>query len=140
MTSSGGRYFAANPADQALFSKFAGVAHGDLAGNSAFQAQTLVVMQYMEKIVNSLGGGAADLMAAQVPSHKGWGVDSSYFKVSSFFCLISFERNTLILHLCFVSLQKMFDFIPGFMADNGADGACVNAWKSAGAELVAATK
>ena len=32
----------------------------------------------------------------------------------------------------------MFDFIPGFIGENGGDGACVDAWKAAGAEIVAA--
>ena len=53
------------------------------------------------------------MMATQVPAHKGWGVDQSYFK-------------------------KMFDFIPSFMAENGADTACVEAWKVVGEELTAA--
>ncbi|ELU07733.1 hypothetical protein CAPTEDRAFT_114226 [Capitella teleta] len=109
------QYFAKYPADQAKFKKFADVAAGDLGGNAAFNAQTLNTLSFLEKVVQACGNGGVEMMAAQMPAHRGWGVDQSYFK-------------------------KMFDFLPGFMGENGADAACVAAWKVAGAELTAACK
>lgn len=109
------KYFTANPGDQAFFKAFAGVGVGDLPGNSAFNAQTMAVMQYMDKIVAGMGSNHVQLMQAKKADHAARGVDGSYFK-------------------------KMFDFLPGFIGENGGDGACVDAWKAAGAELSAAMK
>lgn len=76
------KYFAANPGDKAHFKKFSSVADGDLPGNAAFNAQTLAVMQYFDKIVAGATSNAADLMKAQVAPHAARGVDVSYFQVS----------------------------------------------------------
>jgi hypothetical protein len=108
-------YFAAHPGDQALFKKFANVAAKDLPGNAAFNHQTLAVMSYLDKVVAGLGTNCAQLMKDQVAPHKA-------------------------RHIGVDKFASMFAFLPGFMGDHGADGACVNAWKNAGAALVAAMK
>ena len=109
------KYFAANPADKAHFKKFASVPDSGLAGNADFNAQTLVVMQYFDKMVAGLTSNAADLMKAQVAPHKARNVGAPEF-------------------------GRMLNFIPGFIGENGGDGACVDAWKAAGAELLSVCK
>ena len=106
------KYFTKNPGDQAHFKKFAGVGVGDLPGNAAFNAQTLVVLEFLDKLVAGLGSNAGDLMAAQKAPHTARGVGMPEFK-------------------------RMFDFIPGFMAENGGDA---DAWKAACGALEAALK
>eukprot|EP01069_Polyplicarium_translucidae_P006756 Polyplicarium_translucidae@DN3015_c0_g1_i1.p1 len=103
-------FFAANPGDQKLFKKFAGVANADLPSNAAFNAQTLAVMNYLAKVVAGLGGNAKDLMKAQVAPHKPRNVGKAEFK-------------------------RMFDFLPGFMERHGGPGA---AWTAGGVALLAA--
>ena len=81
------RYFTANPRDQGFFKAFSDVGVGDLSGNGAFNAQTLVVMQYLDKVVAGLGSNAGQLMKDKVPSHNARGVDVSYFKVGHVGCI-----------------------------------------------------
>lgn len=106
------KYFTANPGDQAHFKKFAGVGIGDLPGNADFNAQTLAVFQFLDKLVGALGSNATDLMAAQKAPHTARGVGAAEF-------------------------GRMFDFIPGFIGENGGDA---GAWKAACAALMASVK
>lgn len=134
------RYFEANPEDQKKFKKFANVAQASLADSTDFCAQTLTVMDFVETLVEKMGSNAASMMAEQKAPHTARGVGYTEFKVhiSPFFY---FPTGSFIgLLSSFFSFQKMFDLVPDFMAEHGADSACVDAWKTAAEELAEATK
>ena len=57
------------------------MALASLSTNPDFNAQTLTVMDFLEKLVENMGGNAESMMAAQAEHHKGWAVGSQEFKV-----------------------------------------------------------
>lgn len=121
----------AYPQDQKLFKKFSDVACADLPANPDFNAQTLTVMDFLEKTVENLGGDAESMMAAQGDIHKSWAVGYPQFKVCK---MLWFPKL-----IFFATLQRMFDLLPYFMAEHGAEKTCVEAWKIACTALASVT-
>lgn len=97
-------YFAAHPEDLSHFKKFSS------CSGPAYQAQTLAVMEYLDKVVAGLGTNGGDLMKAKAVDHDPRGIGKPEF-------------------------GRMFAFLPGFMEKHGGPGA---AWKAGGEKLLAA--
>ena len=75
------RFFALYPEYQKIFHRFFDIPRANLPDNVEFNSQTLTVMNFLEKLVDNLGGNADSMMAAQAELHKGWAVGYPQFKV-----------------------------------------------------------
>ncbi|ELU11893.1 hypothetical protein CAPTEDRAFT_18433 [Capitella teleta] len=108
------RYLGANPGDMVFFPKFENVAYNDLVSNSAFNAQTLVVMEFLGKVVVNLGdlNKAGAMLQERVKTHKPRSISMAQF-------------------------ERLLDLLPRFLQEEGkASGAVADAWRVAVASLM----
>nr|1ITH_A Chain A, Hemoglobin (cyano Met) [Urechis caupo]1ITH_B Chain B, Hemoglobin (cyano Met) [Urechis caupo] len=110
------KYLTAYPGDLAFFHKFSSVPLYGLRSNPAYKAQTLTVINYLDKVVDALGGNAGALMKAKVPSHDAMGITPKHFG----------------------QLLKLVGGV--FQEEFSADPTTVAAWGDAAGVLVAAMK
>ena len=77
------RYLEANPGDIQFFPKFEKVSLGHLLYNADFQAQTLVVMEFLSQVVNKLGNitEAGNMLKDRVRTHKPRSISMAQFEV-----------------------------------------------------------
>ena len=79
------RYLEQNPGDMQFFPKFSKVAHDKLVYDQHFNAQTLVVFEFLAKVVDNLGDvkAAGNLLRERVRTHKPREITMAQFEVSA---------------------------------------------------------
>nr|AAA74446.1 F-I hemoglobin [Urechis caupo] len=130
------KYLTAYPGDLAFFHKFSSVPLYGLRWNPAYKAQTLTVINYLDKVVDALGGNAGALMKAKVPSHDAIALGGNAGALMK--AKVPSHDAMGITPKHFGQLLKLVGGV--FQEEFSADPTTVAAWGDAAGVLVAAMK